>query len=166
MQIRDQKGFTLIELMIVVAIIGILAAIAIPNFLAYQARARQAEARTNLGGAYVAESAFFANSGRFDNFGAIGFQLGNTSAGTCGPCRYTYRVADATAFGGGAAQSIIAGQGGTYYADNTGGATPATLTATAFTITAVANLDADTNLDQWRVTDSKTGLDLCQLCDP
>jgi len=163
MQIRDQKGFTLIELMIVVAIIGILAAIAIPNFLAYQARARQAEARTNLGGVYVAESAFFANSGHFDNFSNIGFQLGNTSNATCGPCRYTYRVADATAFGGGSAQSIAAGQG-SVQPDT--GATQNAMSATAFTITAVANLDADSTLDQWRVTDSKTGLDQCELCDP
>jgi len=47
--LRNTKGFTLIELMIVVAIIGILSAIAIPNFVNFRYKAKTSEAKANLG---------------------------------------------------------------------------------------------------------------------
>ncbi len=51
--LKRPQGFTLIELMIVVAILGILAAVAIPNFMRYQARARQAEVKLALGDVWM-----------------------------------------------------------------------------------------------------------------
>jgi type IV pilus assembly protein PilA len=54
-----KKGFTLIELMIVVAIIGILAAIAIPNFIRFQARSKQSEVKANLKALFTAERSYF-----------------------------------------------------------------------------------------------------------
>ncbi len=59
------KGFTLVELMIVVAIIGILSAVAIPNFMKFQAKSRQSEVKVNLKGLYTAWTSRFAEKQRY-----------------------------------------------------------------------------------------------------
>ena len=62
-KVKNQKGFSLVELMVVVAIIGILAAIAIPSYQKFQRRARQAEPKTMLASIYSAEVTFIAEYG-------------------------------------------------------------------------------------------------------
>ena len=72
MKNQMQKGFTLIELMIVVAIIGILAAIAIPQYQDYVARAQASEACTLLGGLKTPIAEYFATNGTVPDLVAAG----------------------------------------------------------------------------------------------
>ena len=83
---RENKGFTLIELMIVVAIIAILAAIAIPNFLSFVSKTRRSEVKSNLSAIYKAEVSYFGENNTFSSsFAEIRWvPIGNAS--------YTYTL--------------------------------------------------------------------------
>jgi len=78
-QMKKEKGFTLIELMIVVAIIGILAAIAIPQFSSYRLKAFNAAAQADLRNVMTAEEASYAEA---QEYYVVNTAIGATTATT------------------------------------------------------------------------------------
>ncbi|MSR25298.1 MAG: prepilin-type N-terminal cleavage/methylation domain-containing protein [Nitrospiraceae bacterium] len=159
LRVGQPRGFTLIEVMITVAIIGILAAIALPSMMRYQGKARQSEAKITLGGIFIRQNIFWADRGRYGGLDEIGFAL---SGGTN---RYTYRTGAAGPAGGpnanvtapGTALDTINALLGTVEPE---GATPSMNSVSGFTATAAANIDSDAVLDQWRVNDAMVGMQI------
>ncbi|MGH7235157.1 MAG: type IV pilin protein, partial [Nitrospiraceae bacterium] len=141
--------------MMVTGIIGILASIAIPTFMQYQARARTSEAKATLGAIFTGERTYLIEEGRFGSLGEIRYVLTGTN-------RYTYRTGAAGAGGGGNAnvtapgltQDTINASVGSIEAE---GGIVAMSSATSFTATAVANVDADSTIDRWHVNDLRLG---------
>lgn len=163
--LRSKKGFTLIELMIVVAIIGILAAIAIPNFLKFQAKSKTSEAKGNLKAIYVAEAAYFGENNKYGDFSTINwvpvgkklfyaYSLAGAPPGAAATAPNAYNATATTftstlGYTGAVGWTIPAGTPGF------GGpaATPAN-SATAFTAGAAGNVSTGvTNPDCWVVND-------------
>ena len=140
---KNRKGFTLIELMIVVAIIGILAAIAIPNFLKFQAKSKQSEAKTNLKGIYTAQTGYFGENNRYDHFGAINWE-------PVGAARYQFVLASTVS---GTLDNTHKGNASVATGGETWGSSTPAYDNNSFTAGAAGNVDNDADLDCWTITD-------------
>ena len=71
-----KSGFSLVELMVVVGIVGVLSSIAIPTFKTYAQRAKRSEAYLNLAGIYKAQKTYHAENNQYGTtFANIGFEI-------------------------------------------------------------------------------------------
>ena len=150
---HEQQGFTLVEVMVVVTIIGILASIALPTIARYQVKSRQAEARSTLGGIFVSQMVFYGENGRFGGIAQIGFAVAGITN------RYNYRAVTTDNNGNQTPQpgDLIPATVGPVTPDNA--IFPAESSNTGFTATATGNIDVDPTVDQWYVNDNKASLD-------
>ena len=169
MQRFNKKGFTLIELMVVVGIIGVIALIAVPNFARFQGKAKQANAKTELASMYGMQKAFFTEFGQYhDNLWLIGYTpdgYPSTGSPACpttaepaggGPTRY-YKSGSLPS----TAMAAVAGVGmtcaGIHAYSATAGShtlTGATVTATTFTLMSKGTITTGLT-DVWTINESK-----------
>jgi type IV pilus assembly protein PilA len=142
--LKGAQGFTLIELMIVVAIIGILVAVAIPNFMRYQAKARQAEAKVGLGGIWTRAITILAAQNGTYVISDIS-DLGYTVVGTA-QYSYWYSVS-------GTPTAIPGGSTATGPCDVNSSPALVDTSTSSFTAGARGNIDADSTCDDWIIND-------------
>lgn len=99
-----QKGFSLVELMVVVGIIGLLATLGVPRFRIYQAKARQAEAKNTLSHIYTLQQSYFGDNDKYGNLSETNKgnncspaqnDIGLALSG-CSSLRYSYSVTATT----------------------------------------------------------------------
>ncbi len=122
---KKSAGFTLIELMIVVVIIGILAALAIPRFMRVASKAKQSEAKQLLKQVYSMQHAYFAQNDSYCLNGVTAnslapFAYARIHVDVMLPARYSYAMVS---------------------------------TRTTFVCTATGNLDTDATVDTWTMDD-------------
>lgn len=153
-----EEGFTLIELMIVVGIIGILVAIAAPNFARYQSKARQSEAKIGLSAVYAGEKSFYSEYSSYaSSLDAIGYSPeGNKRYYTLG-----FATTDTTTVTGYAGALTTASYARTNYPAAWSECAPALAGASGttdpqtFTASASGQLRDGAACDVWGITDLK-----------
>ena len=137
---NHQDGFTLIELMIVVAILGILSTLATGGFLSYQAKAKQAEVKVNLGAVGSLANTYKTEFDTYNtDWTGIGWEPQKIT-------RYRYWYNGFAAAGTPASPEV-----GVDYSDPGSSATD-----TAFGAAAVGNIDRDNATDQWLYDQNRT----------
>jgi type IV pilus assembly protein PilA len=138
MQSRKETGFTLIEVMIVVAIIAVLAAVAIPNFISYQARSRRSEAFLNLATLARAQQSYHAEEGEYFEAGSYPNPADQGTVLSADHMEWDEASQDEFAAIG------WQPEGGVYYAyDVNTGASGGCSCSLCFTASAIGDVDAD-----------------------